>query len=251
MMSQRRISGDCYDAASFVTYATWGLFGHEQQKRGAFGSYELLAMCDDAQWCSNVLTQTGRLSLQELFEPGDTLDMGLRLQSGALGGASLSGSFRADRSCCYVSMPAEHQPVVHAAGLMVFEGGQVGESGGFGLVEDGFGHCLQGAPAEPVQFRGMGDLSQETAPFDDDAVDIARAEQAGDPGLFGEGILVDGCDDLLGPGAVFGRRAIFEVAGDGLQAIPLVANDSQLPAPAVDVLAGEAKPGVQVGEVVD
>ena len=60
----------------FVTYVTWDLFGHEQQKRGSFGRYELLATCDDAQWCSDVLTKIGRLGLQELFEPGDTLDIG-------------------------------------------------------------------------------------------------------------------------------------------------------------------------------
>ena len=66
-----------------------------------------------------------------------------------------------------------------------------------------------------------------------------------------ERVLVDGGDDLLGAGAVFGRHAVFEVAGDGLQAIPLVADDPQPAAPAVDVLAGEAEPGVQVGEVVD
>ena len=60
----------------FVTYVTWDLFGHEQQKRGSFGRYELLATCDDAQWCSDVLTRIGRLGLAELFEPGDTLDIG-------------------------------------------------------------------------------------------------------------------------------------------------------------------------------
>ncbi|MCX6923232.1 MAG: suppressor of fused domain protein [Verrucomicrobia bacterium] len=60
----------------FVIYVTWDLFGHEQQKRGSFGRYELLATCDDDQWCSDVLTKIGRLGLQELFEPGDTLDIG-------------------------------------------------------------------------------------------------------------------------------------------------------------------------------
>jgi Suppressor of fused protein (SUFU) len=60
----------------FITYVSWDLFGHEQQKRGSFGRYELLATCDDEPWCSDVLTKIGRLSLQEVFEPGDTLDIG-------------------------------------------------------------------------------------------------------------------------------------------------------------------------------
>jgi Suppressor of fused protein (SUFU) len=59
-----------------VTYVSWDLLGHEQQKRGSFGRYELLATCDDEQWCSDVLTKIGRLGLEELFEPGDTLDIG-------------------------------------------------------------------------------------------------------------------------------------------------------------------------------
>ena len=67
----------------FVTYVSWDLFGHEQQKRGSSGRYELLATCDDEQWCSDVLTKIGRLGLQELFEPGDTLDVGQWVGAGA------------------------------------------------------------------------------------------------------------------------------------------------------------------------
>ena len=86
-------------------------------------------------------------------------------------------------------MPAQNQAVVHAAGLVVFERGQVGEGGGLGFVEDGFGQGLQGAPAWPVQVRGVCDLPQQAAPFDDDAVNVAGAEQVGDPGRFGERVL--------------------------------------------------------------
>jgi hypothetical protein len=60
----------------FVTNVSWDLFGHEQQKRGSFGRYELLATCNDEQWCSDVLTNIGRLGFREIFEPGDTLDIG-------------------------------------------------------------------------------------------------------------------------------------------------------------------------------
>ncbi len=61
---------------SFITYVSWDLFGHEQQKRGGLGRYELLVVDDDQKWCVDVLTKIGRQSLQEVFEPGDTLDIG-------------------------------------------------------------------------------------------------------------------------------------------------------------------------------
>jgi hypothetical protein len=60
----------------FATYVSWDLLGHEQQQRGSFGRYELLVDCDDQQWCADILTKIGRQSLQEVFEPGDTLDIG-------------------------------------------------------------------------------------------------------------------------------------------------------------------------------
>src|ERR1035441_811905 len=97
----------------------------------------------------------------------------------------------------------------------------------------------------------MRDLSQQATPLDDDAVDIAGAEKVGDPDLFGERVLMDRGDDLLGARAVFGRHAVLEVAWDRLKAIFLMANNAQSPAPAVDVLAGEAEPGIKIREVVD
>src|SRR5688572_27429193 len=61
----------------FVTYVTWDLLGNEEQKRGHLGRYELTAICDDGDWCQDVLTKIGRQSLREVFEPGDTLDLGI------------------------------------------------------------------------------------------------------------------------------------------------------------------------------
>lgn len=60
----------------FFTYVSWDLFGHEEQKRRRIGRYELLVLCDEERWCLDVLTHIGRQSLQEAFEPGDTLDIG-------------------------------------------------------------------------------------------------------------------------------------------------------------------------------
>jgi|YelNatPaOPRAMG01_1025707.scaffolds.fasta_scaffold78922_2 hypothetical protein len=60
----------------FVTYVSWDLFGHPRQKRGKLGRYELLVVCDDENWAIETLTNIGRQSLQTVFNPGDTLDIG-------------------------------------------------------------------------------------------------------------------------------------------------------------------------------
>ena len=59
----------------YVTYVSWDLFGHEKQKRGKMGRFELLATCDNEQWCLDVLTNLGRQTLVEVFDPGDTMDI--------------------------------------------------------------------------------------------------------------------------------------------------------------------------------
>jgi hypothetical protein len=61
----------------FVTYVSWDLFGHPQQRRGKLGRYELLTTCNSEEWCLDILTGIGRQSLQEVFDPGDTLDIAL------------------------------------------------------------------------------------------------------------------------------------------------------------------------------
>ena len=60
----------------FVTYVSWDLFGHEQQQHGSLGRYELLTTCDNEEWCLDVLTKIGRQGCEEVFEPGDTFDIG-------------------------------------------------------------------------------------------------------------------------------------------------------------------------------
>lgn len=61
---------------AFTTFVSWDLFGHEKQKRGKLGRYELLTVCDDEKWCVDVLTHIGRQGLDELIEPGDMFDIG-------------------------------------------------------------------------------------------------------------------------------------------------------------------------------
>ncbi len=147
-------------------------------------------------------------------------------------------------------MSSEDEAVVDAFGLVVLQGREVGEGGGVGFVQDGFGEGLEGAPAGPFEVGGVGDLAQQAAPFDDDAVDVAGADEVGDPGVFAERVLVDGGNDLFGAGAVFGRDAVFEVAGNGLLAEELVAGNGETASPTV-FFAAETEPGIKIGEVVD
>src|SRR4051794_22264043 len=59
----------------FVTYVSWDLFGHPEQKRGQLGRYEFLTVCDHEDWCLDIITKVGRQSLRITFDPGDTLDI--------------------------------------------------------------------------------------------------------------------------------------------------------------------------------
>src|SRR5262245_9005958 len=59
----------------FVTYVTCELAVRDDQKIGGIGPYELMMTSDDENWSRSVLTNVGRMSLEELFEHGHTLDI--------------------------------------------------------------------------------------------------------------------------------------------------------------------------------
>lgn len=67
----------------FVKYVSWDLFGNPNQKRGSLGRFELLCECDSEEWCLDILTNIGRQTFETLFEPGDTLDIGVWVGSNA------------------------------------------------------------------------------------------------------------------------------------------------------------------------
>jgi hypothetical protein len=60
----------------FVTYVSCELAVRDNQKTGSLGPYELMMTSDDEDWCRSVLSDIGRMSLDELFEPLETLDIG-------------------------------------------------------------------------------------------------------------------------------------------------------------------------------
>ncbi|HON07758.1 MAG TPA: suppressor of fused domain protein [Verrucomicrobiota bacterium] len=60
----------------FVTYITCGLFVHPELKRGKLGYYELMVICDSEDWVLDNINNIARLSLMEVLEPNDTIDIG-------------------------------------------------------------------------------------------------------------------------------------------------------------------------------
>ena len=80
---------------NFVTYVSWDLFGHEQQKHGKLGHYEFLINCNEEKWVLTVITNLGRQSLIEVFESGDTMDIGPWVNSGdAIQGVVFEEAFK-------------------------------------------------------------------------------------------------------------------------------------------------------------
>ncbi|MDB6016090.1 MAG: hypothetical protein JWR19_579 [Pedosphaera sp.] len=140
--------------------------------------------------------------------------------------------------------------MVHAFGLVILQGRQRGEGGGFGFAQDGFGDGLEFAPAGPFQVGRVGDLAQQAAPFDDDAVDVAGAHEVGDPSVFVQRVFVDGGDNLFGARAIFGRHAVFQIAGDGLLAELLMAGEGETARPTV-FFAAETEASIEIGQIVN
>src|SRR5437667_10600283 len=68
--------------------------------------------------------------------------------------------------------------------------------------------------------------------------------------MFIHRILVYRGDDLFGSGAIFGRHAVFKIAGNGLQPVFLTADNAQSSTPTI-VVAAEAKAGVEVCQIVN
>lgn len=60
----------------FVTYVSCELAVSTGQKCGDTGPFEVMMSCDDQKWAMNMLTKFGRMSFQEIFEDGHTVDIG-------------------------------------------------------------------------------------------------------------------------------------------------------------------------------
>lgn len=60
----------------FITYISCELAAREDQRPADFGRYEIMMTCDDARWACKILTNLGRMSLEEELGHGHTIDVG-------------------------------------------------------------------------------------------------------------------------------------------------------------------------------
>ena len=59
-----------------ITYVSCELAVRQEQQPNAFGRYELLASCDSEDWVRSILTDTGRMTLDNVFNADETMDIG-------------------------------------------------------------------------------------------------------------------------------------------------------------------------------
>ena len=62
--------------SSMITYVSCELAVREEQKPSSIGRYELLCTCDDQAWVRTIVSRIGRASLETVFGPNHTLDIG-------------------------------------------------------------------------------------------------------------------------------------------------------------------------------
>src|SRR5438128_2273983 len=96
----------------------------------------------------------------------------------------------------------------------------------------------------------MRDLTEQAAPLDDQAIDVAGADQVADPTVLVERVFMDARDDLLGTRPVTRGDAVLQVAGNGLQTVTLLAGPRQPARPAI-VVAAETETRFQICQIVN
>ena len=96
----------------------------------------------------------------------------------------------------------------------------------------------------------MNDLPKQTAPLDDDSVNIASSQELRHPLVFVEAIFMNIHHDTLGPIAILDWNPIFQIPGDVLITEGLMTNHCQAPSPAM-LISTEAVARMKVGNIVD
>src|SRR5262245_3158328 len=122
-------------------------------------------------------------------------------------------------------MSSEHEMMLHSAGLVVIKRRKLRKRGRFRFVERGAAKVLKRRPSRLCQFGRVGDLSKQTSPFNDHAVDVVIAEEIGNETMRAVGISVHGQHDGMGPIAVLRRNAVLEITGNRLNTESRAANN--------------------------
>ncbi|MEY2598767.1 MAG: hypothetical protein RLZZ142_1026 [Verrucomicrobiota bacterium] len=116
--------------------------------------------------------------------------------------------------------------------------------------EAAFGFGLKEAPAFPGVVRAVGDVSQEAAPFEQGAFEVAHAEGFAEELLFAASEFDDAADGLGGSGAVIVGETEAEVSLEVRVAEGALAGEGEATEVAC-VFFGEAGAAAQVGDVED
>lgn len=61
--------------SDLITYVSCELAVRNEQKPNSTGRYELLTSCDDEQWVRSIITKIGRMTLDDVFDDGHTMDI--------------------------------------------------------------------------------------------------------------------------------------------------------------------------------
>src|SRR5688572_2574288 len=96
-------------------------------------------------------------------------------------------------------MAPEAQRMFNALGLLILQGGQIRHSGGFSFLQNRLRQLLQARPTVPVHLGRMRNAPQHAAPFNDDAVDVACAQEFSYPPRLASGSLCTLCTTSLAP----------------------------------------------------
>src|ERR1700722_7651760 len=164
-------------------------------------------------------------------------------------GAGVRENIALPRNSSVLAAP-EDQPRVDSLGLIIFQWRQGGHGRGFTFIEYLAGGPLQLTPARPIQFRRVRDFPERAPPLDNHAVDVPRAQDFRDPTVFARRVFLNCSHYLLRARSILRRHAAFQVAGNGLWTVGVLANHRQAPRPTA-VLGGKTKIGVQVSQVVN
>ena len=109
---------------------------------------------------------------------------------------------------------------------------------------------MQRRPARPIERRRLANLPEQTAPFDDHAVNVTCAEKLRHPARLVQRILVDARNDLFRAAPVTRRHAVLQITGNRLQAEELMARDRKTTSVTI-LFAAETEARVEIREVVD
>ena len=115
--------------ASFPTYASCELAMRLDQHPASFGRYELLVTCDDETWVRSVVSEIGEMSLELSFDDGHTLDIGPRVERGAVLQAVLF------EKVCETEIDAERIGILRVIGITRAELALARSEGTAALVE--------------------------------------------------------------------------------------------------------------------